>query len=168
MILVFCMLSFKPTFSPCSFNFIKRLFSSSSLSAISVVSSANWGYWYFSPESWFQLVLHPAWNFTWCNLHRSYIRRVTVYSLDVLLPNLEPVHWSMSHSHCCFLTRIQISQETGKVVWYSHLFKNFPQFLVFHTVKGFGVVNKAVDVLTTEVHGIIHNYQDESNLIVQQ
>ena len=41
-----------------------------------------------------------------------------------------------------------IVQETGKVAWYSHLFKNFPQFAVIHTVKGFGIVNKAqVDVL---------------------
>ena len=53
----------------------------------------------------------------------------------------------MSSSNCCFLTYIQISQEAGKVVWYSHLLKNFPQFVVIHTVKGFGVVNKAeVDV----------------------
>ena len=53
----------------------------------------------------------------------------------------------MSGSNCCFLTYIQISQETDKVVWYSHLFKNFPQFVVIHTVKDFGVVNKAeVDV----------------------
>ena len=53
----------------------------------------------------------------------------------------------MSGSNCCFLTYIQISQEAGKVVWYSHLFKNFPQFVVIHTVKGFGIVNKAeVDV----------------------
>ena len=35
----------------------------------------------------------------------------------------------------CFLTCIQVSQETGKVVWYLHLFKNFPQFVVIHTVK---------------------------------
>ena len=59
------------------------------------------------------------------------------------LPNLEPVHCSMSDSNCCFLTSIQVSQEAGQVVWYSHLLKNFPQFLVTHTVKGFGVVNKA-------------------------
>ena len=53
----------------------------------------------------------------------------------------------MSESHCCFLTCIQISQEAGKVLWYSHLLKNFPQFVVVHMVKGFGVVNKAeVDV----------------------
>ena len=60
---------------------------------------------------------------------------------------LEPVCCSMSSSNCCFLTCIQISQEAGQVVWYSHLFQNFPQFLVIHTVKGFGVVNKAeIDV----------------------
>ena len=53
----------------------------------------------------------------------------------------------MNGSNFCFLTHIQVSQETGKVVWYSQLFKNFPQFVVIHTVKGFHVVNKAeVDV----------------------
>ena len=53
----------------------------------------------------------------------------------------------MSSSNCCFLTCIQISQEAGQVVWYSHLFQNFPQFIVVHIVKGFGVVIKAeVDV----------------------
>ena len=58
-------------------------------------------------------------------------------------PNSEPVHCSMSGSNCCFLTCIQVSQEAGQVVWYSHLFKNFPQFAVIYTVKGFGIVNKA-------------------------
>ena len=53
----------------------------------------------------------------------------------------------MSGSNCCFLTCIQISQEAGKVVQYSHLLKNVPQFVVIHTVKRFGIVNKAeVDV----------------------
>ena len=53
----------------------------------------------------------------------------------------------MSRSNCCFLTCIQISQEADQVVWYSHLLKNLPQFLVIHTVKGFGIVNKEeVDV----------------------
>ena len=53
----------------------------------------------------------------------------------------------MFGSNCCFLTCIQVSQEAGKVVWYSHLFKNVPQFVVIHTVKGFNVVNEAeVDV----------------------
>ena len=50
----------------------------------------------------------------------------------------------MSRCNCCFLTCIQISQEAGKVVWYSHLFKNYPQFAVIYTVKSFGIVNKAV------------------------
>ena len=53
----------------------------------------------------------------------------------------------MSSSNCCFLTCIQISQEAGQVVWYFHLFQNFPQFIVIHTVKDFGIVNKVeVDV----------------------
>ena len=53
----------------------------------------------------------------------------------------------MSSSNCCFLTCIQVSQEAGEVVWYSHLLKNFPQFVVTQTVKGFGIVNKAeIDV----------------------
>ena len=58
-------------------------------------------------------------------------------------PDLEPVYCFMTSSNCCFLTCIQISQEVGKVVWYSHLLKIFPQFVVIHTVKVFGVVNKA-------------------------
>ena len=60
---------------------------------------------------------------------------------------LEPVCCSTSSSNCFFLTCIQISQETDQVVWYSHLFQNFLQFIVIHTVKGFGIVNKAeIDV----------------------
>ena len=58
-------------------------------------------------------------------------------------PNLEPVHCAMSGSNCCFLTCIQISQEASKVLLYSHLFKNFPQFVVIHTIKGFSMVNEA-------------------------
>ena len=56
---------------------------------------------------------------------------------------LEPVCCSMSSSKCCFLTCIQTSQEAGQVVWYAHLFQNFPQFVVFHTVQCFGIINKA-------------------------
>ena len=53
----------------------------------------------------------------------------------------------MSSSNCCFLTCIQISQEGGRVAWYSHLCKNFSQFVVIHTGKNFGIVNKAeVDI----------------------
>ena len=57
-------------------------------------------------------------------------------------PNFEPVSCSISGSNRCFLTCIQISQETGKVVWYSHLFKNFPQFVVTHKANGFSIVNE--------------------------
>ena len=55
---------------------------------------------------------------------------MTIYSLDVLLFSLEPVCCSLSSSNCCFLSCIQISQEAGQVVWYSHIFKTFPQFVV--------------------------------------
>ena len=85
MILVFWMLNFKPTFSLYSFTFIKRLFSSSSRSAIGWYHLHIGGYWYFSQESWFQLVLLPAQCFSWCTLHISKISRVTIYSLDILL-----------------------------------------------------------------------------------
>ena len=60
---------------------------------------------------------------------------------------MEPVCCFMFSSNCCFLTCIQVSQEAGQVVWHAHLFQNFPQFIVIHTVKGFGIVNKAeIDV----------------------
>ena len=62
-------------------------------------------------------------------------------------PNLESVFCSMSSSNSCFLTCIQVSQEAGQVVWYSHLLKNFPHFVAIYTVKCFGLVNKTeVDV----------------------
>ena len=62
-------------------------------------------------------------------------------------PNFESLCCSMSGSRCCFLTCIQVSQEAGQVVWYSHLLKNFPEFVVIHTVKGFSVGSEAeVDV----------------------
>ena len=63
----------------------------------------------------------------------------------------EPVCCSMSSFNCFFLTCIQISQEAGQVVWYSHVFQNFPQLIVIHTVKGFGIVNNLVSGYTTYV-----------------
>ena len=73
--------------------------------------------------------------------------RVTIYSLDILLSQFGTSPFSMIGSNCSFLTCTQISQEEGKVVWYSHLLKNFPQFVMIHTVKGFTAVNEAeVDV----------------------
>ena len=70
----------------------------------------------------------------------------------------------MSSSNCCFLTCIQIPQEAGQVVWYSHLLKNFRQFVVIHTVKGFGIVNKVVDVLL-ELSCFFDDPTDIGNLI---
>ena len=65
-------------------------------------------------------------------------------------PDFKPVCCSMSSYNYCFLIYILISQGAGKVVWYSHLLENFPQFIVIHTVKDFGIVNKAeVDVYTS-------------------
>ena len=64
-------------------------------------------------------------------------------ALTYSFPDLEPVCCSMSGFNCCFLNCIHISQEASTVVCYTHLFKNFPQFVVIHTVRVFGVVNKA-------------------------
>ena len=71
----------------------------------------------------------------------------------------------MSGSNCCFLTCIQISQETGKVVWYSHLLKNFPQFVVTHTMKGFDVVNKAEVDIFLELYCFFDDPVNLGNLI---
>ena len=71
----------------------------------------------------------------------------------------------MYSSNCCFLTCIQISQEAGKVVWYAHLFQNFPQFVVIHTVKGFGVVNKAEVDVFLELSCFFYDPADVGNLI---
>ena len=137
------MLSFKPAFSVSSFTFIKRLFSSSLLSAIRMVLSAYLRLLIILPA-----ILIPACASSSLVFYMMY----SVYKLNnqggnialtCSFPYLEPVCWSMSSSNCSFLTCIQIFQEAGQLVWYSHLLKNFPQFAVIHTVKGFGVVNKA-------------------------
>ena len=121
------MLSSEPAFSLSSFTFIKRLFSSSLLSTIRVVSSAYLMLLIFLPA-----ILITAYASSSPAFHIMY----SVYKLNKQgyniqpwhnsFPNFEPVHCSISSSNCCFLSCIQISQETGKVVWYSHLLKNFP------------------------------------------
>ena len=84
-------------------------------------------------------------------------------ALTYSFPNLEPVCCSMSSSNCCFLTFIKISQETSQVVCFSHLLENFLQFIVVHTVKGFGVVNKS-DVFL-ELSCFFDDPKDVGNLI---
>ena len=147
MILVFWMLSLKPTFSLSSFTFIKRLFSSS-LSAIRVLSSACLRLLIF-----LLTILIPAYvssSLAFCMMYSAYELNKAGWQYTALMYSfayLESVCCSMSSSNCCFLICIQISQEAGQVVWYSHLLKNFPQFVVIHTVKDFVLVNKAeVDV----------------------
>ena len=91
----------------------------------------------------------------------------SVYKLNKHSDSIQPWHtpfpiWNLSGVPCpvltCFLTCIWISQEAGKVVWYSHLLKNFPQFVVIHTVKGFSILNEAeVDVFLEFSCFNIHN-----------
>ena len=72
----------------------------------------------------------------------------------------------MSSSNFCFLTCIQISQEADQVVWYSDLFKNFPQFVVIYIVKDFSIVNEAeVDVFFLELSCFLDDPVDVGNLI---
>ena len=147
MILGFWVFSFKPAFSLSSFTFIKRLFSSSLLSALRVVSSAYLRLLIFLP-----VILISAYASSTSAFPIIY----SAYKLNKQGDSIQSLHtpfliWtvccSMSSSNCFFLACIQIAQETGKVAWYSHLLKNFPQFVVIHTVKDFGIVNKAeVDI----------------------
>ena len=132
MILDFWMLSFKPTFSLSFFTFIKRLFSYS-LSAIRVVSSAYLRLLIFLPA-----ILIP----TCASSSPAFLMMYSACKLNKEGDNTQPWWtpfpiWNQSFvpcpvPNCC----TQISQGAGQVVWYSHLFQNFPQFIVIHTVKG--------------------------------
>ena len=93
---------------------------------------------------------------------------MTIYSLDVLLSQFKAIRCSMFGSKlgwCCFLSCLQVSQETGKVVWYSHLLKNYPQFVVILTVKGFGIVNKAEIDIFLELSCFFDDPVDVGDLI---
>ena len=90
---------------------------------------------------------------------------MTIYSLDVLLSQCGTSSLFMSDSNCCFLTCMKVSQEAGQVVWYSHLFKNFPQFVVIYTVKSFSVVNEAKVDVFLEFSSFFYHSMDVGNLI---
>ena len=77
---------------------------------------------------------------------------------------LEPVCCSTSSSNCGFLTCVQVSQEAGQVVWYSHLFQNLTQFIVIHTVEGFGIVNKEEIDVFLELYCFFDDTVDVGNL----
>ena len=149
MIFVFWTLSFKPTFSLSSFTFIKWLFSSSSLSAIRVVSSV-----YLRLLIFLLTILIPG----CASSSPAFLMMYSAYKLNNQGDNIQPRHtffpiWNQSVVPFPVLpvapdlTCIQISQVADKVVCYSHLFKNCLQFVVIHIVKGFGIVIKVeVDV----------------------
>ena len=158
-------LNFKRAFSLSSFTLIKRLFSSSSLSAIRVASSAYLRLLIFLPA-----ILIPVCDLSSTAFHIMY----SAQKLNEWIDNIQPCfpfpvlnqwHCSMSGSNCCFLTCIQISQEAGQVVWYSYLFKTFPQLVVIHTVKGFGIVNKAEVAVFLEHSCFFCDTTDIGNLI---
>ena len=89
---------------------------------------------------------------------------MTIYNLDILLSQLwiSPLFYVR---FCYFLTCIQVSQEAGKLVWYSHLLNNFPQFVVIHIVKGFSIVSEAeVDAFLELLH-FFDDPKDVGNLI---
>ena len=89
---------------------------------------------------------------------------MTIYSLDLLLSLFE-TSLLFHVQFCCFLTCIEISQEVDQVVWYSHIVKNFPQFVVIHTVKGFGIVNKREIDVFLELSWFFDDPMDVGNLI---
>ena len=123
-------LNFKPTFSLSSFMLINSLFSSSSLYAIRVISLT-----YLKLVIFLLANLIPA-----CNLSSpAFLLMCSVYKLNeqdddntdlfYSFLNPEPVSFSIQGSNSCFLAHIQVPQETGKMIWYSHLFKSFPQLV---------------------------------------
>ena len=86
-------------------------------------------------------------------------------ALTYSFPNFEPVCCSMSGSNCWFLTHIQLSQDTGKAVWYSHLFQNSPPLVIIHTVQGFSIVNQAEVDVFMKFSCFLHDPMNIGNLI---
>ena len=160
--MVFWMLSFTPAF--CIFSPYQLVFSSL-LSAIRLVSSSFCRWWYFSQQSWFHLGIYAVQHIEWSFLHTSSITRVTMYTLSCSFPNFKSFSCSMSDSNCHFLTYIQTLRR--QVMWSAtpQSLKNFPQFVVVHTVKGFSIVSEAdVDVFL-ESAWFLYDPMDVGNLI---
>ena len=125
-----------------------------------MLSRFSW-VWLFATLWTVALQAPLTWNFPGKNTRLGCHGQYT--ALTYSFPDLEPV--CCSSSNCCFLTCIQMSQEAGPVVWYSHLFQNFPQFIVIHTVKGFGIVNKAEVDVFLELSCFFCDPVDVGNLI---
>ena len=161
MILVFWMLSFKPASYLSSFTCIKVFFSSSLLSAIRVVSSA-----YLRLLIFLLAILIPP----CASSSPAFLMIYSAYKWNKQGDNIQPwcpafPIWNQSVIPCPVLTVApwQISQEAGQVVWYSHLLKNFPQFVVIHTIKGFGVISKAEVDVFLEFSSFFNNPVDVGN-----
>ena len=167
MIFVLWILNFKSTFSLSTFTFIKRLFSSSSLSAIRVVSSAYMELLIVLPA-----ILIPA----YASSSPALLMMYSAYKLNKQGDNIQPwctpfPIWNQSVVSCPVLTLAswpadwQIPQEAGQVVWKSQLLKNFPEFVVIHTVKGCGIVNKAKVDVFLELSCFFNDPTDVGHLI---
>ena len=166
MVFVFWMLSFKPTFSLSSFTFIKRLFSSSSLSAISVVSSA-----YLRLLTFLLAILIPA----YASSSPAFLMMYSAYKLNKQGDNIQPwctpfPIWNQSIIPCPVLTvafwpayRFLRRQVRWSGIPIS--FRIFHSFFVIHTVKGFGIVNKAEIDVFLELSHFFNNPPDVGNLI---
>ena len=109
-----------------------------------------------------------------CSSSPAFLMTYSAYKLNKQGDNIQPWQtpfpiWNQSVVPCpvltCFLTCIQISQEADQVVWYSHLFQNFPQFIVIHTVKRFGIFNKAEIDVFLELSCFFHDPVDVGSLI---
>ena len=127
--------SFKPTFSLSSFTYIKRLFSSSSLSAIRVVSFAYLRLLIFLPALFIPACASSSPAFLMMYYAYKLNKQGDNIQLTYSFSYLEPVCCSTSSSNCCSLTCMQISQKAGQVFWYFHLFQNFPVCCDPHSQK---------------------------------
>ena len=149
-----------------SFSLIKMLFSSSLLSAIRVVSSAHLKLLIF-----LLAIFIPACE----SSSLAFCMMYSTYKLNKQGDNTQSWRTSLSilnHSivpypvlTVAFWPAYLLSQEAGKVVWYSHLFKNFPQFVVIYRVKGFSIVNEAELDIFLEFSCFFYDPPDVGDLI---
>ena len=166
-LVLFLMFRFKPAFFTL-FHPHQRLFSSSLVSAIRVESPAYLRLLLFLP-----VILSPAFDSSSLIFHMMYTAcklnkqgdNIQTWHTTYSFTSLEPVCCSVSSSNCCFLTCIQASQEAGQVVWYSRLFKNFPQFVVIYTIKGCSVVIDAEVDVFLKVPCFLYDPMNVDNLI---
>ena len=141
------MLTFEPAFPLCHFTVIKGFFSSPSLFAVKIISS-DIVYMSFAVLI---TACGPARYFTGCALYRSYISRMTMYSFL----NFQPVCCSMSGSVASWPAYRFLKRE---IKWPGiPISKNFPQFIVIHTVKGFNVVDKTEVDVFLELPCVLHD-----------